>query len=689
MTTVTTARSAAAPSEESLAWRDRSARLYEELRRPARAMVRRAFRGAFTDDEVEDVYSNAWVGTLRALERRHADLDDEEIRKYVLTAVAHHASKELRRRKRRPVSPLEGVHAVPDDGLTPDETAAKREDSQIARDVLSSLPPRRRAVMLLRYGWGLEPQQVCGLVKGLSRRAYRKEITRGVDELATKLRQVQSGEWCSDREPLLKAYAAGVADDEQRLQAQLHLSHCRHCTDFVGRLSGHLHDIGSAAAIPTAAEALGDGRFSLVDRAVDLAHRVKESGAGAFSRVSTDATQEGSAQTISVSSGARGAGAAGTGLLTKIAGAGTAGKLATVCLGGGLAASACLATGVVPAELPGLGGGSRPDKPAATVKPTGHATRVQTAQLGAPADASAPPAPPPAPDPRPTTTTPRRRQRRLPPRRRLRRPRRRLRRPLLLAIRSSMWPRPRRARAVAAPLPVRAGAARRSRRSSGRDPGVPSWRATVGGAVVAAALIAPAMASGAGRTYEVVQCDPLNRGVAGAALEDAPSYAVKQGCGDPKEDHAIKISNTRFAQQGRSGRVRWSTQSPSLGIVGASVQANLRRDRGHMARLWMADADGDEIARVAAGSKKATGFRHYSWDSSGPRAEQFIAHLRCDHRGGCKHSEVAKTWLRNIHFEVADYADPRLTQVEGHAPRPGWVRGTDSSSSHRCGEWAI
>ena len=121
-----------------------------------------------------------------------------------------------------------------------------------------------------------------------------------------------------------------------------------------------------------------------------------------------------------------------------------------------------------------------------------------------------------------------------------------------------------------------------------------SWCVTVGGAVVAGALIAPSMASGAGRTYEVVQCDPLNRGVAGAALDDAPSYAVKQGCGDPTEDHAIKISNTRFAQQGRSGRVRWSTGSPSLGIVGASVQARLRRDRGHMARLWMADSDGDE-----------------------------------------------------------------------------------------------
>ena len=210
---------------------------------------------------------------------------------------------------------------------------------------------------------------------------------------------------------------------------------------------------------------------------------------------------------------------------------------------------------------------------------------------------------------------------------------------------------------------------------------LPSWRVTVGGAVVAAALMAPAMASGAGRTYEVVQCDPLNRGVAGAALEDAPSYAVKQGCGDPKEDHAIKISNTRFAQQGRSGRVRWSTQSPSLGIVGASVQANLRRDRGHMARLWMADADGDELAKVATGSKNATGFRHYSWHSSGPRAEQFIAHLRCDHRGGCKHSEVAKTWLRNIHFEVADYADPRLSRLEARCCSRDGFEGQQSVSS--------
>lgn len=404
MTTVTTARSVALRAPAAPAWRERSARLYQELERPSRALVRRAFRGAFTDDEVEDIYSNAWLGTLRALERRHEELDDEEVRKYVLTAVAHHASKEIRRRRRRPVTPLEGVHAVADDGLPPDETAAKREQSRVARDVLSSLPPRRRAVMLLRYGWGLEPKQVCGLVKGLSPRAYRKEITRGVDELTAKLRRVESGEWCADREPLLKAYASGLADEEQRRQAQQHLSHCRHCTDFVGKLSGNLHDIGSAMAIPTAADAIHDGRLAVLDRAAELIDRAKDSAVSALGRSRGDGAQEASAQTISASGGARGAGAAGTGALAKLAGAGTAGKLTAMCLGGGMAATACLATGVVPTRLPGLGGGSGA-RPAVTARQIGHPARVQTARVGAPYEDADQPTPEPDPTPPSTTTT--------------------------------------------------------------------------------------------------------------------------------------------------------------------------------------------------------------------------------------------------------------------------------------------
>jgi RNA polymerase sigma factor (sigma-70 family) len=328
-------------------------------------MIRRAFRGAFGDDEIDDIYSSAWLGTLRALERRQDQLSDEEIRKYVLTAVANHASKELRRRNRRPTAPLEAIAAIADDRMPLDERAAKREDSRIARDLLGTLPPRRRAVMLLRYGWGLEPRQVCGLVNDLSPRAYRKEITRGVDELTEKLRLLERGEWCADREPVLKAYAAGLADAEQQRQARQHLSHCRHCAEFVGKLSGHLYDIGSSLGVlGGGAVAMHDGGFSLADRVADLAHRVRESAGIALGGHPAEGAEDVATRVASLPGGARGAGAASTGVLAKLAGLGTAGKLAAVCVGGGAAATACLATGIVPADLRGGETRTAPNRPA-------------------------------------------------------------------------------------------------------------------------------------------------------------------------------------------------------------------------------------------------------------------------------------------------------------------------------------
>jgi RNA polymerase sigma factor (sigma-70 family) len=364
MSTVAASRRGNAPPERSAEWRERAGRLYGQLRRPARAKNRRAFRGAFDDDEVEDIYANAGLGTLQALERRHHQLSDEEVRKYVLTAVANHASKELRRRNRRPTAPLQAMHAIPDDRTPPDERAAKLEESRIARDLLATLPPRRRAVMLLRYGWGLEPRQVCRLVKGLSPRAYRKEITRGVDELTEKLRLLERGDWCADREPVLKAYAAGLADAEQQRQARQHLSHCRHCAEFVGKLSGHLHDMGSSLAVLGGVDAIDDGRFSLPERMGDVVHRVREFAGNAPGARPGEGAEDIATRVVSLPGGARGAGAAGTGVLAKLAGLGTAGKLAVACLGGGAAATACLATGIVPADLRGGETRTMPNRPA-------------------------------------------------------------------------------------------------------------------------------------------------------------------------------------------------------------------------------------------------------------------------------------------------------------------------------------
>jgi RNA polymerase sigma factor (sigma-70 family) len=335
------------------AWNERAGRLFREFERPGKAMVRRAFGSALSADEIDDVYAGAWVATLRALADRHSEMPDDEVRSYVFTAVANQAGRELRRRKRKPTAPLELVGSLPDNASdSPEERASDAEQSRVTRDLLSSLPPRRRAVMLLRYGWGLEPRQVCALVKGLSPRAYRKEITKGVDELCSKMRAFERGEWCAEREPILKVYAAGLADGDQTRQAKAHLAHCRGCTDFVAKLSGHLHDLGGAAAIPGAIEGL-DGHLGIADRLLEVADRLKHAAGSLVGRGGSEAGD--TASQLAASGGAKGAGAAGAGVFAQLATLGAAGKVAVACLGGGIAATACVAAGVSPL---GLGGSS-------------------------------------------------------------------------------------------------------------------------------------------------------------------------------------------------------------------------------------------------------------------------------------------------------------------------------------------
>jgi RNA polymerase sigma factor (sigma-70 family) len=380
-------------------------------------MVRRAFGTLLSDAEIEDVYSNAWLGTLKALRVRGHSLSDDELRKYVLTAVANHASKELRRRGRKPTAPLEHARDVADFDLPPDERAASREQSQIAREILSTLPERRRAVMLLRYGWGLKPDEVCGMVKGLSHRAYRKEITRGIDEVSARLRLVEEGRWCEDREPVLKAYVAGIADADERRQAEQHLAHCRHCTEYVGKLSGHLHEIGSSIAWTGAAHAIDDRPLPMLDRVGGTLDRVRDAVTGRGVPETSEVT---TAQVASSGAG-RGAGAAGASVLAKVAGAGAVPKILAACLAGGAAAT-CVAAGVLPGvetagpdrqvaerQLADTHPNHRAPKFYDTIPAqSGHETPVPTAddqQSAAPAPDSEP-APSPAPAPAPAPPAP-------------------------------------------------------------------------------------------------------------------------------------------------------------------------------------------------------------------------------------------------------------------------------------------
>ena len=321
-------------------------------------MVSRAYGKALTEDEIEDVYAAAWAATLSALRGRAEKMSDEELRAYLLTAVASHARKELRRRSRKPSVGFEASHeqAVSDLHLPlPDEAAISAESAGVARDLLVSLPPRRRAVMLLRYGWGLAPGEVCALISGLSPRAYRKEVTRGVEQLIERLGQHESGDWCRSREPLLRDYVAGVANEDERLQVEQHLGHCRACSEFASSLTGHLHDFGSGLAVMSAAALIGGHGFGLAERLASLLDAGRSTLSGAVERV------EATLSTVAASGGARGGGAAGAGLAAKAFAGGGGAKAALACLGTGAAATACVAAGIVPG-VPGVDLGGADDR---------------------------------------------------------------------------------------------------------------------------------------------------------------------------------------------------------------------------------------------------------------------------------------------------------------------------------------
>lgn len=183
------------------------------------------------------------------------------------------------------------------------------------------------------------------MVEGLTPRAYRKEITKGVDELAERIKLVEDGRWCEEREPLLKAFASGLATEDEALQAERHISHCRSCTEFVGKLSGHLHDVGSAIFLPGAL-AGSDGHSAFLERVKGAVDEIRETALGPFTRPQAS-------EGLSVATGARGGSAAGAGLVTKLTGLGSGAKAALACAGGAIAASACVTAGVGPISFEG------------------------------------------------------------------------------------------------------------------------------------------------------------------------------------------------------------------------------------------------------------------------------------------------------------------------------------------------
>lgn len=185
-----------------------------------------------------------------------------------------------------------------------------------------------------------------------------------------------------------------------------------------------------------------------------------------------------------------------------------------------------------------------------------------------------------------------------------------------------------------------------------------------------------AVANAVAGDYVVAQCHTAN--VASEASPegaDRGDYGMRNEC-SASPDHALKVVSTSGASSGHRGY--WFWQAPAgTRIVSVKIEAKLRRDGGHKARVYVADDAGQQIALVASGADGATEFsaEHWSGPPESNGASRLYAALVCDNNGAsCPVSSAAKTFVRNVEITLRDVVPP--SAVLGDGLSDGWKRGS-------------
>lgn len=136
-------------------------------------------------DEVEqEVRIRLW----RAIER---DRSGTFRASYIQRVVASVVIDAMRRGKVRPSEPVaeedQGLGTLPDAGPRPEHRASSDERMQILARCLEEIPERRRVPITLHLqGFGFRH---IGELSGISEEAARKLVSRGMEELRTRLRE--------------------------------------------------------------------------------------------------------------------------------------------------------------------------------------------------------------------------------------------------------------------------------------------------------------------------------------------------------------------------------------------------------------------------------------------------------------------------------------------------------------------
>jgi len=301
----------------------------ETFARHEASLRRTARRFSLCEDDAEEALQRG----LEILLRKAPSADARELIRWTQTVVRHEALAVRAERERVLSGPAAlPVRATQEDWIAllpseldgPPERAERDEAIERSREALTTLKPQElRALSLLAEGYSYRE---IAEITGFSATKVNRCVSEGRERFRRFLVRREGGARCAELAPLLSAFADDEAAAADVATLREHLRTCPHCRSTLRAYRAAPH--AAAALLPT----LPPSRGALLDRLHDayaaVATRVG-GGSGA-----SDSTLGG----IASAGGTRGAGT------TALA------KLLAVCAGT-VGGAACVATGVIPAQL--------------------------------------------------------------------------------------------------------------------------------------------------------------------------------------------------------------------------------------------------------------------------------------------------------------------------------------------------
>jgi RNA polymerase sigma factor (sigma-70 family) len=339
----------------------------ELIARDGDQLRRTALRFSLCAEDAEDAFQRAIeILLLKAPSERQ-----RELARWTQTVVKHEALAVRANRERllgnppEEADPAQGVELIPASGDGPEVRAERREQVARSREALRGLKPAElRALTLLAAGYTYAE---IGEITGFSRTKVNRCLAEGRERFRRIVAGSEDGSRCAELAPLLSAFCDGEAGPAEGAAVREHLRACAACR---ATMRSYRTVPATVAAL---APALPASR-SLLERGQDLL-------AGLYARLpGGGGAAESSLGQAAAAGGTRGAGAAALA------------KLLAVCAGTVGGATACVATGVVPAPL-GLGPDPAPP-------PKVERATERRAAAGPPA-VEYRPAPEPVPRPKP------------------------------------------------------------------------------------------------------------------------------------------------------------------------------------------------------------------------------------------------------------------------------------------------